>query len=564
MKSTQLTLSDPGLVAEYIGPDKFKAFFEKRLEVPADYLGLLMRDGQFVQAYKGAHFTVGGVFTQLKGIIGGSHSISLLLADLKPFQSTYDFKAITKDKVEVAGTVVIEFQVNPDKPENIIGMTQNRKALSKQDVADRLKKLLNDRVFEASVSRMNANEVRGNRGLQDLIQADMMKEVERVAGDLGVLIRHTSVEWAINDVEKAEMARAAAERGAEQAEFQFAQLKREMERNSETTELKLNYKNKEQIDQLKSEHDLQRLVMDQEIAFVDAKETGKRVQEMKVLQHEIELLKNERMFKMQQEIQSATHQGVDMKIVEERKRKIERETQMLDTQHNLQLKTLEDEYNRGKKIKDAQTDAEAAKSGFQTRAGEADTKHYEAARALETQIESDKAALKKLETMAGLQAQTDRAKLEERIREQELRHKHEMDKARLEADREATRMDKGAKLTPEQHLAMAAGANPAVAKIFEEQAKAAAGSNQQAMDLMKQMVAQADKNTLANAEQAKALAEMIVKASTGVAQGVGAAASGKGGGGTMGSGSTVDCPKCGRTNDAKDRFCTGCGEQLRR
>ena len=41
MATTQLTLSNDGLIAEFFGPEKFKAFFEKRLEVPADYLGLL-------------------------------------------------------------------------------------------------------------------------------------------------------------------------------------------------------------------------------------------------------------------------------------------------------------------------------------------------------------------------------------------------------------------------------------------------------------------------------------------------------------------------------------------
>ena len=79
MKTTQLVVSDPQYLAEFIGADEIKTFFEQRYEVPPDHLGLLMRNGQFVQAYKGAHFSVGGLFHQLKGLIGGSSSVSIMI-----------------------------------------------------------------------------------------------------------------------------------------------------------------------------------------------------------------------------------------------------------------------------------------------------------------------------------------------------------------------------------------------------------------------------------------------------------------------------------------------------
>ena len=74
MKTKHLTVSDPRLLAEFIAPDAMKSFFEKRFEVPPDHLGLLMRNGQFAQAYKGAHFSVGGMFHQLGALIGDSAS----------------------------------------------------------------------------------------------------------------------------------------------------------------------------------------------------------------------------------------------------------------------------------------------------------------------------------------------------------------------------------------------------------------------------------------------------------------------------------------------------------
>ena len=156
MKTTQLVVSDPQYLAEFIGADEIKTFFEQRYEVPPDHLGLLMRNGQFVQAYKGAHFSVGGLFHQLKGLIGGSSSVSIMIADLKTFQNFYKVVARTKDKVDIDGEVVLDLQINPDKPQNIIGMMDGRRSLSKADAAARLKSHAWERVFEAAVSRVNA------------------------------------------------------------------------------------------------------------------------------------------------------------------------------------------------------------------------------------------------------------------------------------------------------------------------------------------------------------------------------------------------------------------------
>ena len=154
---------------------------------------------------------------------------------------------------------------------------------------------------------------------------------------------------------------------------------------------------------------------------------------------------------------------------------------------------------------------------------------------------------------------------EERLRDAELAHKREMEKVRLEVQRQEMTYQYAAKMTPEQTLAHNAGLNPAVAKVLEEQAKAAAAAsgNAQAMEVMRQMVAMADRNTTQTAEQAKALAQMIVQSSVGVAGGVGAAKAAGASGGPLAADHTVDCPHCGRENDAKDRFCVGCGKQLR-
>jgi hypothetical protein len=59
---------------------------------------------------------------RLKSLVGGSTHISMLIADLKPFSVQTVVKSTSRDKVDIAGVVTMELQVNPDKPSNILGM----------------------------------------------------------------------------------------------------------------------------------------------------------------------------------------------------------------------------------------------------------------------------------------------------------------------------------------------------------------------------------------------------------------------------------------------------------
>jgi hypothetical protein len=599
MQTKSLTLSDPRLLAEFVRQEEFKAFFEKRIEVPPDYMGLLMRNGQFVEAYKGAHFTIGGIAYHLKGLIGGSQAISLLIADLKTFQITSNFSAVTHDKLDIMGTASLEIQINPEKPQNIIGMMTARKALAKEDVAAHIRPHLADRVFEASISRVKSDEVRGNKGLQDMIQADVMREVERIAGDLGLLIRSVSIEWALNDVEKKEIQRAAALREAEAIEFDFDTMKRAMERETETTELKITSKLDVDKLNLESEDELKRLVLSQEITFIDARETGKRIQEMKVLAHEIDLMKTERLAKFDDELAQATHDGVDIKEIGERSRKIGRETEQLDTSHRLMLRSLERDYDaesrglaRKEDVSNRREDREDVKTvrkedrdydydtrdknldiqgkerefGFKTRREEVDVGDKEHQSQVERQRTQDKAARDKIKDLQDLDMDADRHRSDIRNKDADAQHKRDLEQARLDAQREIDRMQLGAKMTPEQMLALNAGLSPAVANVLVEQAKANSQNNAQQMDLMRQMVDQANRAKVESAEQAHAMFEKGIDGAVGGA----AAAASKAPPITVAGmvhddeADKIDCPKCGRTNTAKARFCVGCGEQLRK
>ncbi len=613
MKTTQLVVSDPQYLAEFIGADEIKTFFEARFEVPPDHLGLLMRNGQFVQAYKGAHFSVGGLFHQLKGLIGGSSSVSIMIADLKTFQNFYKIVARTKDKVDIDGEVVLDLQINPEKPQNILGMMEGRRSLSKADAAARIKSHAWERVFEAAVSRVNANEVRGNKGLQDMIQADLMKECERIAGDLGLLVRAVSVSWALNEVEKAEATRAAAERETAKLEFDFETLKRDLERENITTSIKMNYKTGVDKLEIENEDDLKRVVLNNELEFADARETGARIAEMKVLEHEINKLKTERFAKFQGELQQATHDGVDLKLITERHRVVERNTESLDRSHQLALRGLERDYDRetrelqrderrddrdydregrvlqrqedrGNRLEDREDEkvrrredrdydfetrdktlgirGKEREYDFDTRKKEVDVGDKEEYARIARQREQDKAARDKIKDLQGLEMDIERDRLDRRIREADKAHERDMDQRKLEAQREADRLVLGAKMTPEQILAVNAGLSPAVAKVLEEQAKAQGVDKAAQMDLMRQMVEQANRQAVRSEEQARAMFQAGMTGAVGVAAGAGGKTNPVLG--ILAGDETVECPKCTRVNPAKAKFCVGCGAQLRK
>jgi hypothetical protein len=327
---------------------------------------------------------------------------------------------------------------------------------------------------------------------------------------------------------------------------------------------------------------------------------------MKVLAHEIDMLKTERLAKFQGELQQATHDSVDLTLIHERRRVVERNTEQLDREHALVLRALEREYDResrgldreenrgtarydrdygletrglerteqrGNRLQDQDDERErrekelsvAAKErehGFRGRKEEVDVVDKEEYARIARQREADKAARDKLKDLQGLEIDIERDRLDRRIKEADAAHQRDMDQRKLEAQREADRLVLGAKMSPEQILAVNAGLSPAVAKILEEQAKAQGVDKNAQMDLMRQMVEQANRQAVRSEEQARAMFQAGMTGAVGVAAGAGGKAAPAGG--AAAGEATVECPKCTRVNPAKAKFCVGCGEQLRR
>ncbi|WP_084395932.1 hypothetical protein [Henriciella aquimarina] len=529
MASEPIVLSDPRMLAEFMRQSEFKAFFEKRFAVPPDYAALLFKNGELVDAFKGGHFSVGGLVDRMKSLIGGSTHISMMIADLKPFQLQTVLRATSRDKVEVTGVVTLEVQVNTDKPSNILGMMHGvdrapgdandlgRKALAKADVLDRIRPHFSDRVFEAAIGRVDAADIRGDTGLQDKLQADMMKEVERVVGDLGLIIRSTSIEWAQNAEEAAEQARADAERRQKEVEFQIEMAKRQAELINDATEFEIRSRTELAKLQNASEDELKHMALNSEIEFIDARENAKRRQELEELDHQVAFLEKERKATFENQLATARNETELMRIQQEQLK--------IDTDMSALRETHMQEMKKSGAFSELEVSALAQKQ---------QREHISELQEIELRGERVRAEIKRLD------------------RQQEL-----------DGQKEILIHKKG--MSAEQILALDAGLSPDVAMVLAERARAEASSNEQSMALMREMVEAAQAREIRTEDQARTMSDIAMRGAVGVAAGAGgkplpeAAATGQ----PQAEIQTIDCPKCSTAAPATSKFCMKCGHKLR-
>jgi hypothetical protein len=554
MASQPLVLTDPNLLAEFVREDEFKSFFEKRFATPPDLAALLFKNGELIDAFKGAHFSVGGLATALKGAVGGSTHIALMLADLKPFQAQIPVGALSKDNVEIAGVATLELQLNPDKPSNILGLMSGvsrqqpdgddgdvpitgRRALSRIDVVDRIAPHFADRVMEAVIGRMNAEDIRGETGLQDKIQADMMAEAERICGDIGVMVRAVSVEWAMNAVEREAFDRANIARQQDALDYQLGLLKREVERQSEATEVKLT----SAVDLAKlesaSEDELAHMVLNSEVSFIDAREAATRRQEMEALAHEIEVLRTERAAKMENDLAEATHL-TDLTQEAGKLRAAERDIELLDAQHVSEMRKI-----------GAFTDMELH--------DRKERMELELAR-----IASEQSA-QNLRTLMDIEQGAKDRDANRDIKVADAGTANELAKKQADTDSRVAQLQAGAKMTPEQIMAINAGLSSDVADVLKEQAKAGAASNEQSMETMKELIKGAAEERDASRRHELDILKAGMAGASGVAHGAGGKSGDPLSDDLNPASAKVECPKCGRELPAKAKFCTGCGHKMR-
>lgn len=507
-------------IAAYLPEQDLRGILEKRIAVPPDCAALLIRDGQLVQALHGGHFSVGGLWQGLKNLVGGSHSLRLLIADLKPFQMLTGLEGFTRDRVAVRAEVVFELQLNPERSSDILGLVANGRALAKADVLARIAPHLRERVFVHELVQHDAAALRANRGLQDRLQADAMREVQRIAGDLGLLVRAVSVNWGLNDDEAQAMRLRDLRRADELRDFEYERARRELERETAATTFRL----RSQTDVAKvgaaGEAELAQLLLSHQLGLEDARTTGQRLAERKALQHELEVAKDRRLAGYDARLGDETNELARKKIEIERKR-LEITFDAESRRLGLEMRKLEQ-----------MAELEVAGAGH-----ELQRKQLAGLQDLELQKTQALHGLKKDEFLtqhqAGLQAK-------------EQASRAELEKLQLQAA-----------MTPDQILAIQAGLSPAVAAVFAEKARAG-GADREA--LLREMLAMSKEAKIESAAQAEA---MFGRAVDRLAQ-VGAAARGvevPGGPGPVAGG--AECPKCHFKVPVGDRFCKNCGHQMR-
>lgn len=589
MAPTYVSLRDDGMLVEYVELDRFKGILQQRIAIGPDTLAMLIKDGEIAHASAGAHFAIGGLWRTLKDAIAGRHAIRLLIADLKPFQLTTSASSLTRDNVPIACEFTVDLQVNPEKPANVLGLVKEYGLVTKKSVLERLKPNIGERVLNATVRRLDALELRGNTGLQDKVQADTMIEVERVAGDLGLLVRSVSVAWAFNDDEKAAMKKREREREQETLEQEFAILSRTIERETETTVMRLEADLAVEKAKVTTEDDLRRLILSNELDFVDAREIGIRIQQLKALEHELHLNRTQRLDGLKAQLEAEQHaiemirmggarrvaereiqaderrHDIDMDRLAYERRDVGQDAELKARRHDIELDRLGGERRgvaRETELKDRRHDVELTRVAGERRDVELDTAKREQVhtlqisrltaeiRMVERSVEDadtrQRLALRKLEELQNLeiarQTHVDRLasmrglqdleldaegiRLDRDIRAGDAAHTRQMEMARQASQAELERIRILTTGTPEQILAINAGFSPAVANVLIEQAKAKAAEGTDRMAIMREMIQQAQEARVASEAQARHLFDSGMQGATGVAQAVGVAAGG--------------------------------------
>lgn len=516
-------------VAAYLDEIEFKGMLEQRIAIPPDCAAIVIRDGKVASAMHGAHLSFGGIWQKVKEAFGGKHAVAILVADLKPFPVTFDFEARTRDDVEVIAEVAFELAVNPEKPANVMGLIRQGTGLTRCDVLHRIEPHLKERILTRAFALHAASELRANRGLQDQIQADIMQEVDRVAGDLGLLVRAVSVNFGRNAEEAQAIEIRSRQRAERMVELEYQQSRRELERERSTTVFEV--ESDHALEKLKTanETEIKQLLLSREVNLSDARSTAQRVSEVKALQHELEMAQARRLA------------NFDSRISEEKneleRRKIELDRKRADMAYGGELKRHTLELEKLEKLQELEL---KKRSNLQD---------------LEIAGEGHELNLRKLRDLQSLQLDAEKTRQSLSKENFLTQHSADMDRKLQESQSELEKLRLQASMSPDHLLAIQAGMSPEVARVFVEKARMV-GADREALlremiDMSKQAKSDSDTNTRAMFERAvDRMSEMG-----------GARPAGKNTEGAADE--SGECPKCHFKVPVAHRFCKNCGHQMR-
>jgi len=458
MTSHQIRLSEDRLLAEYVPLSDFQGWAKQQVAVDPDLLAVLIRDGKVAASGPGGNFGVGGLWRGVKDALIGQHSLRLLIADLNPFHLTTGLNAITRDKVPVGGEITIEFQINPENGTGVLGLMRKHSAVFKEEVMARIAPHVGDRVLENVIGQMDAADLRGSTMVQDKVQAEVMREVERVFGDMSLMVRSVSMRWEMNAEEIAAIEKRESERAQERADTELSALEREVAREQIVTELRIKANLTEEQLKAVSEDQLRTMVLEQELAFIEARSEAAREQEMTALKHELAMINTERDAKLKAAIENAKSE-IEIEETRSKISDIQRRTKELD------------------------------------------------------------AALDQKISDAAQKANIDRLRELEKINDMGNQSAHEREMERLQAEAKAAvaKLEAQGKLTPEMLLALQAGDSTEAATALVGLAQAKGANSSDSSEMMKMIQGMMESKD----DQARYAMDSIVKATVGVAEGAG-------------------------------------------
>ena len=566
MESLPLNLSDPEMLAEFVPQSQLKTFFEKRFASPEDLGAILFRDGAVINHYTGTQFSIGGLWENMKGVLGGSHHYAIMLADLKPFNAIIPIKAISKDNVEIVGEATFELQLNPEKITNILGLMRGvsrnesdpdkktgeggalgRQALQVMDVVNRLEPHFRERIFGVVIGRHNADELRGSTGMQDQMQKDMMLEAERILGDVGVMVRASTVNFAMNERERQEYERARISRDEEMKDYALEILKKQVSREADSTSFMLNTQRDQATLQRINADELRTMILNSEASFVDAREIHKRRQEFSALQHEAKMLLEENGAKTTIAL-AEIEDGVAKSKATLNLRKVEFDLTAFENEFRREQTSVEKRWTRDEEEQQKEHERrqaiEDAKGKLGTTKIDLETQDLTHEQKMKEARDAQELALGNLAAMNDIE-----------VKKASGLSDIEIAKQRAESSAKVDQMLAAGSLSPEQLAQVMPG-------LSEDAAKVAIARAQSEGQNAEQMIALAREMTAESRDQEHRMFGTGMQGGVGMAAGLGGADVGDAGGGAGATG-TVECPNCKVLNPVRAKYCKACSKQMR-
>jgi hypothetical protein len=362
-----------------------------------------------------------------------------------------------------------------------------------------------------------------------------------------------TVGWGTNDEEKNEILKRQQDREQQMLDRDFAFLNRQVERETDTTVIRLQSELTVEKAKELTQDELRRLVLTNELNFIDARESGVRIQQMKALEHELQLNRTQRLDGLKTELEAAQH-AIELTKSGGERADVEMDIDTRRRKHTIEVTRINAEI---RVIERSIEDADRKQALALGRLEEMQRLEI-AAKAHEDQIR----AMRGLQDVE-LDGESRRQDIE--LKGADAGHRRQLEAARLAEESALAKIQALKDASPEQILAINAGFSPAVANVLVEQARSRAAEGVDRLALMREMVQQAQDSRVSSEAQARHLFDSGMQGAAGVAQGVGAAISGTicGAAEPGPAANTTECPGCHRVIPASDRHCRYCGRQMR-